>query len=402
MVSSRALMTRALAALALGALPVGVAACGDDTPEAADTGASDVASSATATTEADGATSAAAGDETTPEGADLTRAEASDAPKPGQEKVIAKGLEVPWDIAFLPNRDALVSERESGKILRIPADGSSPKTVMTVPGGAAEGEGGLLGLAVSPSYAKDHKVYAYFTASADNRVAAVNLESQKVTPILTGIKKGQIHNGGALAFGPDGKLYVGVGETGDRGLAQDKSALNGKILRITASGKVPSDNPFKGSPVWTWGHRNVQGFAWDRAGRMWASEFGQDTTDEVNLIRKGRNYGWPNVEGKGDTAGGKYTNPLVTWSPTSTSSPSGAAIVGSTLYVGALAGQKLWKIPLHGAKAGKPVALVSEQYGRIRAVTATPAGRSLWFSTSNRDGRGSPADDDDRIVQLGV
>jgi glucose/arabinose dehydrogenase len=135
---------------------------------------------------------------------------------------------------------------------------------------------------------------------------------------------------------------------------------------------------------------------------MWASEFGQNTTDEVNLIRKGRNYGWPVVEGKGDTRGGKFTNPLVTWTPTSSSSPSGAAIVDSTLYVGALAGRKLWQIPLHGAKAGKPVALETEKYGRIRAVTATPAGSSVWFSTSNRDGRGDPADDDDRIVQLGV
>ncbi|MDQ8044332.1 MAG: PQQ-dependent sugar dehydrogenase, partial [Solirubrobacteraceae bacterium] len=308
---------------------------------------------------------------------------------------------VPWDIAFLPSGDALVSERESGKILDLPAGGGSPTTLTTVPGVVAEGEGGLLGLAVSPTYDRDHLIYAYFSASSDNRVASIDTQTKAVKPILTGIKKGQIHNGGALAFGPDGMLFVGVGETGDTGLAQQKTSLNGKILRITATGKVPKGNPFKGSPVWTYGHRNVQGFAWDKAGRMWASEFGQDTTDEVNLIRKGRNYGWPIVEGKGSTQGGKFTNPLATWTPTSTSSPSGAAIVGNTLYIGALAGRKLWKIPIHGASLGKPVGLLSGTYGRIRAVTAAPNG-SIWFSTSNRDGRGSPVSSDDRIVQLGL
>jgi glucose/arabinose dehydrogenase len=308
---------------------------------------------------------------------------------------------VPWDIAFLPDGAALVSERISGQLLRIPAGGGAPQTVMTVPGVVAEGEGGLLGLAVSPSYSTDHLIYAYFSAATDNRVASINTDTQKVTPILTGIQKGQIHNGGALAFGPDHMLYVGVGETGNTALAQDKTKLNGKILRITADGKVPASNPFKGSPIWTYGHRNVQGFDWDSHGRMWASEFGQDTTDEVNLIQKGHDYGWPIVESKGSTHGGKFTNPLVTWTPTSTSSPSGAAIVGNTLYVGALAGRKLWRIPIHGAKLGKPVGLFSGAFGRIRAVTKTPSG-DLWFSTSNRDGRGSPVASDDRIVQVGL
>lgn len=326
---------------------------------------------------------------------------ASSALQRGHVRTIASNLAVPWDIDFLPGGDALVTERDLAKIVRIPAAGGAAKTVMTVPGVVPAGEGGLLGIAVSPDYATDHDVYVYFTAGSDNRIARINLDSKKVTPVLTGLRKGAIHNGGALAFGPDGDLYAGVGETGDTSLAQDKHSRNGKILRITRSGKVPKGNPFKGSPIWSYGHRNVQGIAWDAKGRMWASEFGQETTDEVNLIQPGHDYGWPIVEGRGSTHGGKFTNPKVTWSPTSTSSPSGAAISGSELYVGALAGRKLWRIALHGTSAGTPKALFGGKYGRIRAVAKAPDG-SIWFSTSNRDGRGSPASDDDRIFQLGT
>jgi glucose/arabinose dehydrogenase len=314
-------------------------------------------------------------------------------------KTIATGLQVPWGIAFLPNGDALVSERTTGRILRIPKGGGKPRTAMRVPGvDTGAGEGGLLGLAVSPHYAKDRLVYAYFTSDSDNRIVRFRLGG---TPqaIVTGIARGGIHNGGRIAFGPDGKLYAGVGETGNTGLAQDLSSMNGKILRMNPDGSVPKDNPFPGSRVWSLGHRNVQGLAWDRSGRLWATEFGQNETDEVNLIRKGRNYGWPAVEGRGDTQGGKFTNPVVTWSPTSTSSPSGDAIVGSTLYVAALQCGCLWQIRLNGTTAGKPRKLLAGRYGRLRTVVRAPDG-SLWVATSNRDGRGDPKDGDDRIVRL--
>ena len=201
-----------------------------------------------------------------------------------------------------------------------------------------------------------------------------------------------------IAFGPDGKLYAGVGETGDRGLAQDTSSLNGKILRINADGSVPADNPISGSAIWSYGHRNVQGLAWDSAGRLWSSEFGQDTFDEVNLILPGHNYGWPNVEGVGDTDGGKYTNPKVTW-PTDEASPSGSAIVGDTLYIGALKGQAVLRVALSGTSARKESPLFSQRYGRVRTTVAAPDG-SLWFTTSNRDGRGEPKDGDDHILRL--
>jgi glucose/arabinose dehydrogenase len=304
---------------------------------------------------------------------------------------------VPWGIAFLPGGDALVAERTTGKILRIAANGGRKRTVMTVPEVSAVGEGGLLGLALSPQFRRDRLIYAYVTTASDNRIVRFKLGG-KVRNVVTGLQKAAIHNGGRIAFGPDGKLYAGVGDAGDTANAQDRGSLNGKVLRMNPNGSVPSGNPF-GSLVWSWGHRNVQGLAWDRRGRLWASEFGQNTRDEVNLIRRGRNYGWPEVEGTGP-AGGGFTNPLVTW-PTSDASPSGAAIIGSNLYIAALQGECVWRIPLRGASLGTPRRMLAGRYGRIRTVAAAPDG-SLWVATSNRDGRGSPRPGDDRIVAIRV
>jgi glucose/arabinose dehydrogenase len=312
-------------------------------------------------------------------------------------QTVATGLHVPWGVAFLPNGDALVSERTTARILRI-RPGRRPRVVMRVAGvDTNAGEGGLLGLAVSPRYARDRLVYAYFTSARDNRIVRFRLGGP-LEPILTGLRRGLIHDGGRIAFGPDGELYAGVGETGDTGLAQDRSSLNGKILRINPDGSVPRDNPFPGSLVWSLGHRNVQGLAWDRSGRLWESEFGQDRFDEINLIRPGRNYGWPLVEGRGETRGGRLTNPKVTW-PTDEASPSGAAIARGALYVGALEGQGVWRVPLHGSRPGHPRLLFAGRYGRVRTVVRAPGGR-LWLTTSNRDGRGSPRSSDDRIVSF--
>jgi glucose/arabinose dehydrogenase len=307
---------------------------------------------------------------------------------------VAENLEVPWGIDFLPNGTALIAERMSGRILSLSPNGEL-REEMTIPGVAAEGEGGLLGLAVSPSYRQDGLVYTYLTSAEDNRIVRFELGSDP-DPILTGIAKSAIHNGGRIAFGPDGKLYAGVGDAGSPRNAQDRSSLNGKILRLEPNGDAPADNPFDGSPVYSLGHRNVQGLAWDKDGRLWATEFGQDTFDEVNLIRRGGNYGWPDVEGMG--GGSAFTDPEVTWDP-SESSPSGAAIAGGRLYVGALAGQRLWRVPLRGNSAGMPEPLLAGEYGRVRTVVNAPDG-SLWIATSNRDGRGSPAPSDDRIIRL--
>jgi glucose/arabinose dehydrogenase len=310
--------------------------------------------------------------------------------------VVARDLDVPWGFAFLPDGDALVAERDSGRILRVTSDGDV-RSLGTVPGVRHGGEGGLLGLAVDP--ASTDRVYAYFTSDhGDNRIVRMTYAGGLGTPhvILTGIPSGSIHNGGRMVFGPDGFLYVGTGEAGLRSPAQDRGSLGGKILRITPSGDVPADNPFKGSPVWSYGHRNVQGLAFDSRGRLWATEFGQDTWDELNLIRKGRNYGWPVVEGKADRAG--YVDPLVTWHP-SQASPSGLAIVDDVAYLATLRGNRLWQVRLTGEDRGTRKAWFTGDYGRLRTVVLAPDG-SLWLTTSNRDGRGNPAAHDDRILQV--
>lgn len=327
-------------------------------------------------------------------------AEAPAPQDPAGQEVLATGLEVPWGLTFLPGGDALVSERTTGKILRVAADGRKEE-VMTVPGVATgQGEGGLLGLAVSPTYEEDNLVYAYFSSAeaGDNRVVRFELGGDPEV-VLDGIESAGIHNGGRIAFGPDGMLYVTTGDAGNTESSQDRESLNGKILRLEPDGTVPSDNPFPDSPVYSLGHRNVQGLAWDSDDRLWAPEFGQNTFDEVNLIEAGKNYGWPEVEGAGD-GGGRFVAPKVTWK-TSESSPSGAAIVGDELYVGALAGRRLWRIPLDGTSTGAPEKLLDGDYGRLRSPAAAPDG-SLWVTTSNRDGRGDPTDEDDRIVRVSV
>jgi glucose/arabinose dehydrogenase len=191
-------------------------------------------------------------------------------------------------------------------------------------------------------------------------------------------------------------LYVGTGEAGQRDPAQDRDSLGGKILRITADGKPAPDNPFRGSPVYSLGHRNVQGLAWDASGQLWAAEFGQNTWDELNRIKAGGNYGWPEVEGRaGDS---RFTDPVRQWH-TDEASPSGIAIAGNAVYMAGLRGARLWQIPIPGGKAGKPKALLTGRYGRLRAVNVAPDG-SLWVTTSNRDGRGNVRRGDDRIIRL--
>jgi glucose/arabinose dehydrogenase len=312
-------------------------------------------------------------------------------------EVLATGLTVPWGLAFLPDGSALVSERMSARILQV-RPGAAPVEVARLSGVQAAGEGGLLGLAVSPSYAEDGLVYAYYTAASDNRIVRFRLAaSPQQEVILSGIPKSGVHNGGRIHFGPDGMLYAGTGDGGQTANAQNWESLGGKILRMAPDGSVPPGNPRPGSVVYTLGHRNVQGLAWGD-GRMYATEFGQNTWDEINHIVPGANYGWPQVEGPG--GGPAYQAPIVTWA-TSEASPSGAVISGTTLYAAALRGQRLWQVPLDGAggTAGQPSAVLQGTYGRLRTVGVDPQGR-LWVMTSNRDGRGSPAPADDRVVSF--
>lgn len=311
-------------------------------------------------------------------------------------RTLISGLSVPWAIAFLPGGNALVTERGSGRLLQVTPQGRTLQTDV-IEGVSPSGEGGLLGVAVSPDFATDRYIFVYFTADDDNRVVRYRYGDRGLSDpvaIVTGIPKGDIHNGGRLAFGPDGYLYASTGEIGDVGHAQDRDSLAGKILRMTVDGRPAPGNPF-GNLVWTYGHRNVQGLAWDRHGRMYATEFGQYTYDEINLIEKGRNYGWPQAEGMGGKPG--FTDPLLTWS-TDEASPSGLAYADGALWAAALRGRRLWRVPLDDSgRTGRPVALYTGDYGRLRAVVTAPDGM-LWVSTSNWDGRGDPRDGDDRIL----
>ncbi|MFE9881395.1 PQQ-dependent sugar dehydrogenase [Streptomyces sp. NPDC005784] len=331
-------------------------------------------------------------------------------PAKGSVKVlrtVTEDLDTPWGLAPLPGGGLLVSSRDKGTITRID-EKTGKKTVLgEIPGVAPAGEGGLLGIALSPDYASDHMIYAYLTTASDNRIVRVLYDERKPSgeqlgapdTIFKGIPKGVIHNGGRIAFGPDRMLYAGAGETGDRGLAQDKKSLGGKILRMTPEGEPAPGNPFPDSVVYSYGHRNVQGLAWDDKQRLWASEFGQDTWDELNQIKPGDNYGWPVVEGISDNT--KYHNPIVQWH-TDEASPSGIAYAGGSIWMAALKGHRLWRIPLNGTKASAaPEAFLKGAYGRLRTVVSA-GGDKLWLTTSETDGRGTPVKGDDRLLELEV
>lgn len=328
-------------------------------------------------------------------------ARATGNPKVSMDRVLTTNLTSPWGLAFLPDGSALVGERDTGRIKRVPARGGKAITVGRVSGVQPAGEGGLLGLAV-PTGPAPPFIFAYCTSATDNRVVKIAWNGSRLgrqTAILTGIPKGSIHDGGGLLVAPDSTLFVATGEIGNRDLAQSRASLAGKVLHITFDGKPAPGNPFPNSPIYTLGHRNVQGLAFDSQGRVWASEFGESDVDELNLLQAGGNYGWPVFEGAATDP--RYVNPFVEWSPTSTASPSGIAIIDDVAYVASLRGEVLWQVPLTGAKAGRPVALKLGDNGRLRNVVAAPGG-TLWLVTSNTDGRGSPRATDDRIIRLTV
>jgi len=333
---------------------------------------------------------------TAPTTVPATTATASGRATAGTPKVLARGLQAPWGLAFLPDGSALVSERDTRRIVQVAPDGTV-RQVDVVEEADAGGEGGLLGLAVSKDYAKDGLVYAYYTTSADNRIARFRL-GQPPQVIVSGIPVSGIHNGGRLAFGPDGMLYAGTGDASERGRSADVGSLGGKVLRMTPEGRPAPGNPFSGSLVFTLGHRNVQGLGFDAAGRVYATEFGQNAFDEVNLLQAGRDYGWPSVEGDEEAPG--KTRPLLTWQPED-ASPSGAVVAGGSFWVAALRGKRLWQVPLDG-KGGvdQAIPLLKGDFGRLRHVALEPSGDALWVLTSNRDGRGDPTDDDDRILRI--
>jgi glucose/arabinose dehydrogenase len=339
-----------------------------------------------------------------------------------QAEVLAEELPVPWGMAPLPGGRFLVTLRDDAALAVVSPDGD---VVPLDPSGGAQeladqtvpdGEGGLLGVAVDPDDAGPTlTVFLYRTGERDNAVLRAELDLDSLalgdlTTILDGIPKASNHDGGRIAFGPDGYLYVATGDAGNTENSQDPESLGGKILRITPHGEPAPGNPDAGSPVWSLGHRNVQGLGWDASGRMFASEFGQNQLDELNVIEPGGNYGWPDVEGPGNgfepPPGVTYTDPVAWW-PTSEASPSGIAVTEEAIYLASLRGERLWRVPLLGLPTavaegesrgfGEPQALLEGEFGRLRAVHAGPDGE-LYVLTNNTDGRGEPRTEDGRLV----
>lgn len=308
----------------------------------------------------------------------------------GEPETVVAGLTTPWSVAFV-GETALISQRDTGEILEV-VEGET-RRVGEVPDLAARGEGGLLGIAHAEGF-----VYAYVTIPGGNRVMRLALEGAPgsyalgaAQTVVDGIPSANIHNGGRLAFGPDGMLYVTAGDAADPDAAQDPGSLGGKILRVTPAGEVPADNPFPGSPVWSLGHRNPQGIGWDATGTMFASEFGQDTWDELNIIEPGANYGWPEVEGIGGREG--FVDPVQQWAPAD-ASPSGLVVADGSVIIANLRGQRLRVVPTADPSSAQEFYV--GEFGRLRDAVLSPSG-DLWFVTSDTDRAGGS---DDEILRV--
>lgn len=314
----------------------------------------------------------------------------------GEVETVATGLDTPWEIAFLPSGDMLVTERPG----RLRIFGANPQ-IIEVPGVVERGEGGLLGLALHPNFSSNNFLYLYYTTARNgetiNRVVRYVFDGGALTEnrvIVDNLPGSGNHNGGRIVFGPDDLLYITTGDAGDADRAQDANSYAGKILTVRDDGGDLR--------VHSYGHRNPQGIAWDGEGNLWATEHGRSGVlsgyDELNFIEEGVNYGWPEIEGdetrEGMRAPAAHSGPTTTWAP------AGLAHHEGTLYFAGLRGGALYAANIVGRGAVSAVRRVIEGYGRLRAVTVHDG--YLYFSTSNRDGRGSPAADDDRIFRVRV
>ncbi len=317
-------------------------------------------------------------------------------------KTVAAGLQIPWEIAILPNEDILVTERP-GTLRRVTGDGA----IIKVDGVKHHGEGGLQGMTLHPNFAENQYIYLYMTTlrndRLENRVVRyryVDDELLEPTEVIAGIPGAKYHDGGRIEFGPDGKLYIATGDATSVGAAQDVNSLAGKILRIDDDGSIPEDNPF-GNAVWSYGHRNPQGIAWDSEGRLWSTEHGRSVPksgfDELNLIGRGLNYGWPDIQG--DEERQNMLMPAVHSGPTETWAPAGMAYHNGSLFFAGLRGEALYEAELNGSEVVDMKVHYYQDFGRLRAVYLGPD-NYLYLTTSNTDGRGEPRDGDDKILRV--
>lgn len=340
-------------------------------------------------------------------------------------EVVAEMLDVPWDMAFVPDGRMFVTERsgtirviDKGSLVREPV--LSLKTAGTA--FMSKGESGLLGIAADPNFQRNGYLYVYHTyeekGGLRNRVIRLVEKNNKAVidkVLIDGMPGQSNHDGGRIRFGPDGLLYFTIGDAQEPNASQDLKSRAGKIMRIASDGSVPASNPFPGSPVYSWGHRNPQGLAWHPVTKkLYSSEHGQSAHDEINLIEPGANYGWPLIQGDETSPKAGTTVPTNTkmrppllHSGTETWAPSGMTFVQSGPWKGALlvanlSGSQLLKLTL---KEGDPTRfetvdkLYKNEWGRLRSVSEGPDG-SLYVLTNNRDGRGSPRPGDDKIIRL--
>jgi glucose/arabinose dehydrogenase len=325
-----------------------------------------------------------------------------------QVEPIARNLDTPWEVAFAPDGRIFFTERPG--VVRVIEEGELRQEPYADLGAEEMGEGGQLGLALDPNFEENDTLYAYYSTETEegpvNRIVRLVEEEGRAVEreVLLTMPAASIHNGGRIAFGPDGKLYATIGDTSEASLAQDRDVLAGKILRLDPDGSIPEDNPFDGSPVYSYGHRNPQGLAWDEAGNLYAPEHGQSAHDELNLIEAGNNYGWPEIQGDEDAPG---LTPPILHSGEETWAPSGAEYVeegpwaGSVLFTG-LAGESLHRVEIDLEAPGKVTEhreYLEGEYGRLRTVKQGPDG-ALYVLTSNRDGRGDPSPVDDRLLKI--
>ncbi|MGW2562666.1 PQQ-dependent sugar dehydrogenase [Streptomyces sp. NPDC001514] len=320
-------------------------------------------------------------------------------PDPGAVSTLASGVDVAWGLGFLPDGTGIYTERNTFNVYKLTKSGTKTLVGKVPNSQTTGGEGGLMGIEISPTFATDHHLYFLHTSSEGNRIARMTLDGNTLSGykvLLQGMEKSRFHNGGRLRFGPDGKLYASMGDAQTESRAQDKNSLNGKILRINPDGSIPSDNPY-GNAVWSLGHRNPQGLDFDSKGRLWQAEFGNSVMDEVNLIQKGGNYGWPHCEGTSGSCSG-YIAPKKTW-PTSAASPSGLTIINDHVFVATTRGERVYRMRIDSSSN-----LVEQKtyfqgtYDRLRTVEVDHDG-DIWLTTStDKDGTAG----NDRILRIDI